>query len=515
MARRPSFLERWPSGVILLLLVTAALLPLGLVLAWVARESIQDTNRALVESADQQGTAASLAVESLISRNVLALRIAANGALASRAADPCDAAVRSLSVSPDVARLFRIHDSTGKLLCSVGEFPIERNEQLVAPGEVLVWVSRQKTIQYRVGVVDGIATGALTSQELRKAVLDATDGLYGLTISDGMSRLEVVNAQFPADGSRQRRIRSYQLANSQIRANTVTAIEKTTIVDLTLMLLPLLMWVAAALLSWLVVRRLLLVPLARLQRAVAAYQPDGESLELPTKYGAASEVRDLSMAFERAVNRIEGAEREAIVALEGQRRLVREVHHRVKNNLQVVASLLSIHGRSADQPEAKAAYSAIGRRVDALSVVHRHHYAEMEENRGIALRPLITELAADLRSSAPNEARGMRFDLELDSPSTTQDVAVAAAFLITEIVEFAMLRRPADAVEISLRRDNDLSATLSISSSVLVPEGRQEDIAKTQFERIVEGLARQLRSPLDRKLGRYAVTLPVFPADRS
>lgn len=109
----------------------------------------------------------------------------------------------------------------------------------------------------------------------------------------------------------------------------------------------------------------------------------------------------------------------------------------------------------------------------------------------------------------------MRFDLELDSPSTTQDVAVAAAFLITEIVEFAMLRRPADAVEISLRRDSDLSATLSISSSVLVPEGAQGDVVKTQFERIVEGLARQLRSPLDRKLGRYAVTLPVFPAERS
>lgn len=279
------------------------------------------------------------------------------------------------------------------------------------------------------------------------------------------------------------------------------------------MLLPLLMWVAATLLSWLVVRRLLLVPIARLQRAVAAYQPDGGGLELPTKYGAATEVRDLSLAFERAVERIEGAEREALEALEGQRRLVREVNHRVKNNLQVVASLLSIHGRSADRPEAKAAYSAIGRRVDALSVVHRHHYAELEESRGIALRPLLTELTADLRSSAPNEARGIRFDLELDAPSTTQDVAVAAAFLITEIVEFAMLRKPADSIEISLRRDNDLAATLAISSSILVPESDPDDVAKIQFERIVEGLARQLRSPLDRKLGRYAVTLPVFPND--
>ena len=146
-------------------------------------------------------------------------------------------------------------------------------------------------------------------------------------------------------------------------------------------------------------------------------------------------------------------------------------------------------------------------------MVHRHHYAEMEENRGIALRPLLTELAADLRSSSPVEARAVRIDLELDAPSTTQDVAVAAAFLITEIVEYAMIRRPNDNVEIALRREDELTATLAISSSVLVTDGEEMDVARTQFERIVEGLARQLRSPLDRKLGRYAVTLPIFPEE--
>jgi two-component sensor histidine kinase len=372
-------------------------------------------------------------------------------------------------------------------------------------------VSPQQLIHYRVGVVNGMATGVLTTAEIKQAVLDSTDGLYGLTVTDGENSLKVIDVPLPTVGDRRARDRAYSISDGQLRVRTVTAIEGTTLVDQTLMLLPLLMWVAAALLSWLVVRRLLLEPLARLQRAVTSYQPDASGLDLPDTRGVASEVRDLCLAFDRAVNRIEGAEREAIDALDGQRRLVREVHHRVKNNLQVVASLLSIHGRTADQPEAKAAYSAIGRRVDALSVVHRHHYAELEDNRGIALRPLLTELAADLRSSAPNEARGMRFDLSMDSAKTTQDVAVAAAFLITEIVEFAMLRKPTDSVEISLRRDDDLTATLTIASSVLVPETDTGDVAKQQFERIVEGLARQLRSPLDRRLGRYAVSLPVFP----
>ncbi|HEY5459280.1 MAG TPA: histidine kinase dimerization/phosphoacceptor domain -containing protein [Sphingomicrobium sp.] len=508
---RRSLFDRWPTGAILLLLLTAALLPLGLVLAWFTQQNLRETNTALVQRADQQGSAAFQAIESLLARNALALRVAANGALASRVTDPCETAARTLAIAPAVARQFRIRDPDGRTVCSHGQYKPERDDLLVAPGDIKLWVSPQQLLVYRVGLIGGNATGVLTRDELRQAADDATDGLKQLTITDGANEMPVITAPIGRELRSQARDRRYDLAGGQVQLRTVTAIERTTLLDLIVLLLPLLMWVAATLLSWMLVRRLLLAPLARLQRAVTEYQPDSGGLDLPNKFGVASEIEDLSNAFERAVGRIEGAEREALDALDGQRRLVREVHHRVKNNLQVVASLLSIHGRSAAKPEAKAAYSAIGRRVDALSVVHRHHYAELEENRGIALRPLLTELAADLRSSAPVEARGMRIELDLDAPSTTQDVAVAAAFLITEIVEFAMLRHPEDSVEIQLRREGDLTATLAIASSVLVPEGDPSDIAKNQFERIVEGLARQLRSPLDRKLGRYVVTLPIFP----
>ena len=134
----------------------------------------------------------------------------------------------------------------------------------------------------------------------------------------------------------------------------------------------------------------------------------------------------------------------------------------------------------------------------------------MEENRGIALRPLVSELAAELRAGAPEGARGLRIDLELETVSTTQDVAVAVAFLVTEMVEFAMLNAPTDPIEISLRRASELTARLTICSPVLVPEDTSTQ-EKVQFERIIAGLAKQLRSALDRKLGRYSVDLPVFP----
>ena len=197
-------------------------------------------------------------------------------------------------------------------------------------------------------------------------------------------------------------------------------------------------------------------------------------------------------------------------ALDGQRRLVREVHHRVKNNLQVVASLLNIHGRTAESPEARSAYDAIGRRVGALSIVHRNHFAEMEENRGIALRPLLSELAAELRGGAPESARGLVIDLNVETIHTTQDVAVSVAFLVTEIIEYAMLHRPEEPVEVSLRRTSELTARLELSSPVLVPDDA-EGPDKKQFERVISGLAKQLRSTLERKLGRYSVELPIFP----
>ena len=277
-----------------------------------------------------------------------------------------------------------------------------------------------------------------------------------------------------------------------------------------MIVLPVLMWVAAALISWYLVNRLLINPLRRLQRVIGNFQPGDDPLVLPRRLGPATEIQDLGNAFIRAVERIDESERQMGDALEGQRKLVREVHHRVKNNLQVVASLLNIHGRSVETADAKAAYAAIGRRVDALAVVHRNHFAEMEDGRGIALRPLLTELAASLRASTPDNARAMMIELELESLSTTQDVAVAVAFLVTEIVEYAMLRKPGEPVEASLRRTSDLTARLSLASPVLVPDG-DKDPAQVQFERILAGLARQLRSPLDRKLGRYMVDLPVFP----
>jgi two-component system, sensor histidine kinase PdtaS len=499
---------RLPTAAKLLLILTAILLPMGIALTWLGESGIRQANEALRSQSSDRAHDASRSIESLIARNALALRIAANGAFEGRPADACDRAQRSLAIAPAVAQSFELETPDGQPLCKVGDIGDTGVLPLVAPSDIRLRIAPESdALVVRTGVNGGMATASVSAQELRHAALDAGGGIQSLTLRDGSRMLPVIG-RGDQDGGTLRT--EWPIGNGNVIARIGTSARRVTTTDRFIILLPVLMWVLAALVTWLLVTRLLIRPLRRLQRGVSRYTPGEGELELPRKLGPALEIQELRDAFGRAVTRVEDSEREMTDALEGQRRLVREVHHRVKNNLQVVASLLNIHGRSAETPEARAAYAGIGRRVGALSIVHRNHFAEMEESRGIALRPLISELAAELRAGAPEAARGLGIDLELDSVYTTQDVAVAVAFLVTEIVECAMLTRPRDPIEISVRRTSALTARLTLASPILVPD-EAEVPGKVQFERIVTGLAKQLRSDLDRKLGRYSVDLPVFP----
>jgi len=510
-----SFAERFaqlPTGAKLLLILTAVLLPIGIALALFGNAGIHKANVAVEGRAQDQSRAAATAVESLIARNALALRVASNGALAAGPAGACERARKSLAIVPAVAQNFELETGEGQPICSAGEVGDTGRLPLVAPGGIQVRIAPTiDAVAIRVGIEGGMATALVPATEIRTAAIDAPGEVAAVVLHDGAREVNILDAADPPDSKVRLKYGEWQIGNDALFARIGAPDERITTRDRLILLLPLLMWIAAALMTWVLVSRLLIRPLKRLQNAVMQYQPGETDIELPRQLGPSTEIQELRDAFARAIDRVQESEREMTGALEGQRRLVREVHHRVKNNLQVVASLLNIHGRSSDSPDGRAAYAGIGRRVGALSIVHRNHFAEMEENRGIALRPLLTELAAELRAGAPDTARGLRIDLELDAVYTTQDVAVAVAFLLTEIIEFAMLNCPHDPVEIALRRTSELTARLTIASPVLVPDDENKP-EKVQFERIIGGLAKQLRSSLDRKLGRYSVDLPVFPA---
>ena len=286
--------------------------------------------------------------------------------------------------------------------------------------------------------------------------------------------------------------------------------------EILLVLLPLVMWAAASAIGWVVVDQLLLRPLAQLQRAVAAYGEGDGPFELPRVTTPSQEIRALGDAFQASATRLAHREEQLHEGLDRQVRLTREVHHRVKNNLQVVASLINLHARGTSGDVA-AAYASIQRRVDALAVVHRNHFAELEENRGVALRSIVAELSANLRATAPPAASHLMITLDMMPAYVSQDVAVPVAFLITEIVELvlAVTPSPPGGVSITLTPGETADRALLSIASIALAGGRCGDHAGHQrFERIALGLSRQLRSQLeyDEKVGRYRISIAIVRA---
>ncbi|MEP6785588.1 MAG: sensor histidine kinase [Sphingomonadales bacterium] len=271
--------------------------------------------------------------------------------------------------------------------------------------------------------------------------------------------------------------------------------------------LPLLMWASASIIGFYIVDRLLIRPLKALRVAVVTYEPGSARRVLAGT--PAIEIRELESSFTAYADRLADREHEVEGALANQVRLTREVHHRVKNNLQVIASLISLHARDSGTPDAANAYASIQRRVDALAIVHRNHYAELEANNGIDARALLSELVANFRANGRVNGETPAITLAAVSINIGQDVATPLAFLFTELAEASLLTDAQAPIAVSLVNDAKPDvARFTISSTALAVE----PLVNRSAYRIVEGLARQLRSPLERNDARtsFSIVVPVM-----
>ena len=274
--------------------------------------------------------------------------------------------------------------------------------------------------------------------------------------------------------------------------------------------LPLLMWASAALIGFVVVERLLISPLRDLRLAVARHVP-GTPFHLPDVRTPAREIRELGETFARFGVEISQNEIELAAALADQTKATREVHHRVKNNLQIIASLISLHARGPHSPDAMTAYAAIQRRVDALSIVHRNHYAGLDAD-GIDIKALLGELAANLRAGVTASAAAPAISISAPRIGVSQDSAVAIAFLLTELVELSITLDPAAPILIGIE-DSDIpdKARLSITSAALQATPAMTERLAGRYARVIEGLSRQLRAPIshDQATGRFAIDFAI------
>ncbi|MDQ3643386.1 MAG: sensor histidine kinase, partial [Actinomycetota bacterium] len=115
---------------------------------------------------------------------------------------------------------------------------------------------------------------------------------------------------------------------------------------------------------------------------------------------------------------------------------IREIHHRVKNNLQTISSLLRLHGRRLESCEARAALEESVRRIRSIALVHEtlSAGASQEVDFGEIVRQLVRMVGEGIGS----DERPVRLVVDGDPGEVRAEVATPLALVLTELLQNAL-----------------------------------------------------------------------------
>ncbi|MFZ1727377.1 MAG: histidine kinase dimerization/phosphoacceptor domain -containing protein, partial [Albidovulum sp.] len=198
-------------------------------------------------------------------------------------------------------------------------------------------------------------------------------------------------------------------------------------------LLPALIWLASLSVAWLGMERLVTRHVRKLSRSIISFAGGNRMVGDISVRGAPLEIREMADAYERMTESILRDEAEMENTVHQKEVLLREVHHRVKNNLQLIASIMNMQTRKAGTPEARELLKGLQSRVMSLATVHRELY-QTTGVTDIHAGELIGSIAR--QTVAVASATGRRFDLreDVDDVRMTPDQAVPLALLVAEAV---------------------------------------------------------------------------------
>jgi two-component sensor histidine kinase len=189
--------------------------------------------------------------------------------------------------------------------------------------------------------------------------------------------------------------------------------------------------------GWVAVEVFVARPLSSLEAAARGFARGEDIADPPALLSAPVEIRSLRRTLAAMAKTLRGRELRLVEALAEERALLREVHHRVKNNLQMVASLLNIQARAAPDESEAWGLARAHDRVQLLALVHQRIYSS-GELRELRVDDLAAEIARQLLQSRGPAAKDINLILDVAPARAGADRAVPLAFLIGESVSAAL-----------------------------------------------------------------------------
>ncbi|WP_185020658.1 sensor histidine kinase [Histidinibacterium lentulum] len=268
---------------------------------------------------------------------------------------------------------------------------------------------------------------------------------------------------------------------------------------------PVLMWLISLALVFAVVEGSLVAPVRAMADRMREFG-DTRELRPPSATVAAMplELRRIETAFAETAARLVQEEAQLADTLHDKEVLLKEVHHRVKNNLQMVSSILNMQMREAGDPAIETVLGKAAGRIASLAAVHRQVYSADRTGAVGAdelLREIVLPLSQTLMSDWPaGERPGLRLDL---APiRLTPDQAMPAAMFVVEALPYllAEAQPDADGARWVLVRATDSPPVWEGDMADVWIEVRRSGPARSEADeasglglRLIRGFARQLQ----------------------
>jgi two-component sensor histidine kinase len=204
--------------------------------------------------------------------------------------------------------------------------------------------------------------------------------------------------------------------------------------------------------------------------------------------------RKESARLKRQARRSRTQERKLAKALGEREVLNREVHHRVKNNLQVVSSLLNLQASRLDDGAIRNEFIRGKKRIDLIALVHHKLYG-LKDLRNVDIDRFFKDLISAL-AAMHEQSRTVSFEVDTDELLADQDTAIELGIILCELVsncyQHAFPYATGGHIDIIVRSvENELYRLVVKDNGQGLPSGYADGPGKLGLE-IVEALAEQL-----------------------
>jgi two-component sensor histidine kinase len=195
--------------------------------------------------------------------------------------------------------------------------------------------------------------------------------------------------------------------------------------------------------------------------------------------------------------------------------LLKEIHHRVKNNLQVISSLLALQARAAGDPRTRALLGESRDRVRSMALIHEKLY-ETGSARGLSFAAYVRDLATHLRHSYAGNSESVQLVIDVEDVSLDLDLSVPCGLIITELLSNALKHAfpggRAGTVRVAFQREGDRFALSVGDDGVGLPDEVNPHAPGSLGLRIVQMLVEQIRGAVEVLPGPGATFRVTYPS---